>query len=645
MCGIAGIVGGINNENRAALQRMTYAIRHRGPDGTGTWESTPDPDGRGCMFAHVRLAILDLTSHAHQPMVDPTTGHVIAFNGEIYNFALLRARLQQQQHTFTSTGDTEVLLRWLATQGTTSLDETRGMYALALWDPQTRRVTFARDPHGIKPLYLCFSRDVGGTDDWSILFASEIRAILASGLIPSPRIDPVAVASVMWNGFVTGPNTIVRGIRSMWPGETFVADTQGRFVSRSDTWRIPLNTSSPSPAQPLYDTLADSVACHLHADAPVSVFLSSGIDSSAIANLAHKARARPIDTFTLAFEEHDFNEGNHARHIAQAIGTRHREYVLTESAFKAAIEHACQCLDQPSFDGINSYYMSKAIRDAGGIVALSGAGGDELFGGYQSFREIPRFLSIHHRTRFAPLTLRTVSARAFKRFKTGRHVVGAQTRWGKLPDLVAAQNDVLRLYQLAYAIFVPAFQRELLMDGISPLPNGLPSELETRVRNETRGAPTLQAISAIEQRIFLGERLLRDIDSASMYASIETRLPLVDRRVTESVARMPAATRYGEIGSKSALADAGLVGLDRSLFNRPKRGFVIPFDRWIRAGLGDAMDQTMHDRNAAAQVGLNGKTVERLWRAYNQGVPGMYWSRVWSIFTLINWGRRTGVSI
>lgn len=229
MCGIAGIIGHLNDTNRAALARMGDAIRHRGPDGSGVWESQPDSAGRGAMMLHRRLSILDLSDCAAQPMVDPVTGQSILFNGEIYNYALLRERLRQAGQQFQSTGDTAVALRWLSMGN--AVEALRGMYAIALWDPTKRQMLFARDPHGIKPLYYAFARDVESSErGWSLIFASEVRALLASGLIPSPRMDSTAVASIVWNGFVAGHNTIVKGVRSMRAGSTMIVDAAGEIV-------------------------------------------------------------------------------------------------------------------------------------------------------------------------------------------------------------------------------------------------------------------------------------------------------------------------------------------------------------------------------------------------------------------------------
>src|SRR5882762_84309 len=242
MCGIAGIIGRIGDRNRAALQRMSDAMVHRGPDGHGTWESPADARGFGALLAHRRLAILDLSPAGSQPMVDPVSGQVIVFNGEIYNFQELRNRLAASGQTFQSSGDTAVLLRALGTQGPEAAASLRGMFAFASWDPQRRELLLARDPLGIKPVYLARSNDPSA--EWSLAFASEVRALLASGLLGNTRLRPEAVASVVWNGFVVGPHTAVEGVESLWPGELRVYDAAGKEKVSRDFWTVPAPASS-----------------------------------------------------------------------------------------------------------------------------------------------------------------------------------------------------------------------------------------------------------------------------------------------------------------------------------------------------------------------------------------------------------------
>lgn len=645
MCGIAGILGRVNEANQAALRRMGAALAHRGPDADGFWTSTPDARGYGCLLAHRRLAILDLTTAAAQPMTDPR-GQTIIFNGEIYNYQDLRRDLAAEGQTFGSSGDTEVLLRLLATQGHRALSKLRGMFALALWDDAKRTLLFARDPLGIKPLYVCRNPQFDDDQEWSLLFASEVRAILAAGLLRSPKLDTDAVASVVWNGFVMGPGTAVHGIESVAPGELRLLDGRGNLTQRESFWSIPSVDSGSATADELRSALRESVRLHLASDVPLGVFLSGGIDSSAVAHLAQQSSDRPIHTFTLAFEEQAYNEAPHARAVAAAIGTEHQEVVLSERQFVASLEAALDSLDQPTFDALNSYYISKAVREAGLTVALVGTGGDELFGGYSSFRHVPSLRRWARRASWVPQSAKVGAARVVAAAVSSRAgAVAAQTRWAKLPDLVRAGDDLVRLYQLSYALFLPDFQAQLL-DGTAARTDvrlGLPPAMHQRLQRETNGRSPLAALSVLEQRCFLGERLLRDIDAASMAVALETRLPLVDQVVLETVVRLPDELRYQPLGRKQILRDVALSGLDPRLFERPKRGFEMPFGAWARRSLGSRMDAVMRDPLLAAKAGLCGEAVARLWQAFQDGAPGLYWSRVWALYVLLRWCDRHGV--
>ena len=644
MCGIAGIIGRLDDRNRAALARMSRAMVHRGPDGSGTWISAPDSRGWGALLAHRRLSILDLSPAGAQPMVDAATGHVIVFNGEIYNFRDLRRRLAAEGQELQSTGDTAVMLRALGLHGPAAVAWLRGMFAFACWDPKERRLLLARDPLGIKPLYL--ARSSHPDSGWSLAFASELRALLASELLGAARLDPQAVASAVWNGFVMGPGTAVKGVDLLWPGRLLEFDGEGRQVREEDFWRIPDRAPDPTADEDsLAAILDEGLRLHLESDVPLAILLSSGVDSSAVANLAQLAAQSQIHTFTLAFEEDELNEGPIARQIAAAIGTQHHEVVLTEARFVDNLEGALDSLDQPTFDGLNAYYISSAIRAAGFTVALSGTGGDELFGGYASYRDLPALHRWSQRAAWVPRSLRTAVAKlATWPLRRSGGTMPPQTRWAKLPEMVRHGDDLLALYQLAYALFLPGFQHELLAPSFAEaLADGLPAAMRQRILAESRDRTPLSAISVMEQRLFLGERLLRDNDVASMACSLEQRVPLVDHVLLESVDRLPDQARYRPLGQKAVLRRIGLRGLEPALFERRKSGFVLPFDRWIRRGLKDAMDQTLRDPQAIAPVGLDPVAVGRLWRAFLEGAPGMYWSRVWSVYVFIRWCHRNRV--
>jgi asparagine synthase (glutamine-hydrolysing) len=647
MCGIAGLIGRVDDGNRAALRRMSEALAHRGPDAAGFWELTSGEDGWGLLLGHRRLSILDLSPAGAQPMVDATSGDVIVQNGEIYNYIELRQQLRAAGQEFQSSGDTAVMLRALSLGGADAVSTLRGMFAFGFWSVTQRSLTLARDPLGIKPLY--FARNPDPRGSWSLAFASEIRAIMASGLLGTPRLNPLAAASVVWNGFMVAPETAVAQIESLLPGEYRVYDRRGDEMTRCSYWR---GAGAPHGAAPIDEEelarqLQRSVQLHLASDVPLGVFLSGGVDSSAVANLAQRAADGRVNTFTLQFDEAEFSEGAFARRVAAAIGTRHQELLLSETQFTARLEAALESLDQPTFDALNSYYMSHAVREAGFKVALVGSGGDELFGGYASFRDLPRLMHWSNAMRWLPSGARAALAhRLAALLQPSTAAFPPQTRWAKLPDMLAHGDDALALYQLAYALFVPATQQQLLGARLNgALADGLPPAMTARLRTETAATDTLSAIGRLERRLFLGERLLRDTDAASMSASLEVRLPLVDQVLVEHVERLPTAQRFEPVGRKAALRRIGLRGIDPTLFERPKAGFVLPYDRWLRSGLGRKIDGTLRDPAAIAPTGLDPAAVTCLWEAFQGGAPGLYWSRVWALYVFIHWCNRHRVCL
>ena len=339
----------------------------------------------------------------------------------------------------------------------------------------------------------------------------------------------------------------------------------GRFASRTSgasPTAHPIRSRTRTVSPPSW---SEGLRLHLESDVPLAILLSSGVDSSAVANLAQLAAQSPIHTFTLAFEEDELNEGPIARQIAAAIGTQHHEVVLTEAHFVENLQGALDSLDQPTFDGLNAYYISRAIRAAGFTVALSGTGGDELFGGYSTYRDLPLLHRWSRRAAWLPRSLQTAAARlATWPLRRSGGTIPPQTRWAKLPEMVAHGDDLLALYQLAYALFLPGFQDELLAPGFAEaLADGLPVAMRQRLIAEIRGRTPLSAISVMEQRLFLGERLLRDNDVASMACSLEQRVPLVDQVLLESVDRLPDHARYQPLGQKACCGASVCAALSR----------------------------------------------------------------------------------
>lgn len=635
MCGIAGVIGPDLPGLRGSLEAAHGALRHRGPDAEGRWEQTHA--GRAVMLAHRRLAIIDLSPDANQPMLDPQTGNVIVFNGEIYNFAELREQLRGEGQRFATRSDTEVLLKAYAAWGARCVDRLRGMFAFAVWDAADRSLFLARDRMGIKPLYYT---EVDRDGERTFVFASEVRAMLASGQ-SDRRIDPVALESYLWNGFVVGPNTIVEGVRLLPAGTTLTVGLDAKTgVPRPFT--VVDEVPSSATATEVEEELARAVAMRLVADVPVGVFLSGGVDSSAVATLAaERLGGEGVKTFNVSFDEPEFDESGYARAVAAALGTDHRDIRLHEATFAAQLESALACIDQPTFDAINTYFVSRAVREAGVTVALAGTGGDELFGGYSSFRDIPSARRYARAASVIPPMVRGAAARAVTRMKVGPSgEVAPQTRWGKLEDVLATGGQPLALYQTSYSLFTRRFGGRLRpFAGNGRLTQGLPTDRARQLESSERRGTLLATISRFEQRLFLGERLLRDTDAASMAVALEVRVPLVDHRFVAAAESLSDGDRFGTLGRKQLLRRIASRRVDASLFDRPKSGFVLPIERWCRQRLRDELDAVFHDRPGCESVGLDAAAVQALWRAYLADAPGIYWSRVWALFILLRYCR------
>lgn len=637
MCGIAGAVGAIDEGLERGVRLMMDAQTHRGPDDEGLFRTQETP---GVVFGFRRLAILDLSPDGHQPMVDDARRNVVIFNGEIYNYAELRGDLAAEGERFRSTGDTEVLLHACGRWGDSALTRLRGMYAFAFYDRARRSVLLARDRLGIKPLYYARVKRPSGN---AVLFASELRALLATGLFER-HLDPLGVASYLWNGFVVGPGTAARGVFLLPPGSSLWLDLDAPDLTPRRYWSLAGRTTvaEDEAVDTLGSELLTATRQHLVSDVPLGVFLSGGVDSSAVTALAVRAGTGRIKTFHIGFEEAAFDESSYARKVASALGTEHQEFTLTQERFGADLDGALASLDQPTFDGINTYFVSRVVREAGFTVALAGTGGDELFGGYRSFRDLPSSRSIGRALRMVPAGLLGSVARLVTRLKNGRPgEVPPQTRWGKLGDLLATRGDMLALYQVAYGLYTRDFIDQLgrttpALDAVSGLPKPRFEELAQVVAS----AAPLDAVSRIELALFIGERLLRDTDVASMAPSLEVRVPLLDHRVVEAAQAVPEAARFRPLGKKRLLKELAMPGLDPAIFDRPKAGFVLPIEVWAKDRLAGQIQATFADRALARDVGLDPDALGRLWRAFRDSAPGLYWSRIWAPFVLLDWCRR-----
>ena len=629
MCGIFGIVSRESAVSRDVLARAQKSLAHRGPDDTGTVVikcNSAEPCQVG--FAHTRLSIIDLSPLGHQPMQDPVTGNWIIFNGEIYNFRELRRELESAGIEFKSHSDTEVILAAYRVWGESCLTRLGGMFALALWDTPRKRLLLARDPMGIKPLYYYLS----GTN---FLFASEVRTLLQTGLVPR-KADPTGVLSYLTFGSVYEPWTMVEGISAVAPGH-LVRVEDSAVISRQ-YWNPLRSFSVPAESEQRPDDraattaqlpaiLRDAVVSHLASDVPVGVFLSGGIDSSSlVAVLSHNGvRA---NTFSLVFREEEFNEGPYSRAVARRFGTEHHEIPVSLDDTLTALPPALRAMDQPTIDGINTYLVSAKARAAGVKVALTGLGADEMFAGYSNFRRVPRMESVVRQFGRLPRFARRPLSASIALF------AGKSDRNRKLVEMTGSRDSIVHPYFLARMLFAPA-EREALFSApdYQASKQSIDRVLQESVA-ESQSLDPVNRVSYLESHFYMRNTLLRDSDFMSMAHGLELRVPFLDRALVEACFRIPGDKKLqGDLPKSLLLASLG-VELPREIVNRPKRGFTLPFERWLRGELRPIVEDALLKSNWD-QTSISTCAVREVWNRFLAGETS--WSRPWSLFVLKRW--------
>jgi len=648
VCGICGVAFASRSKDaEARVRAMAAALRHRGPDDEGFLVN--ESRAPGLALGMRRLSIIDIAG-GQQPVWNETHDVAVVFNGELYNYRELRERLTLLGHRFSTKSDTEILVHAWEEWGEECLPELRGMFAFALLDLRGRFATapllfLARDPLGIKPLYYtqtpeCFA------------FASEVRALLASGVV-AKQISPDAVTSYLLFGSVSEPVSMIEGVFSLPPGHRMLLHVpERRRVPRARPWWDPRTSPAArdqkkpkdleSAAKKLRPLLEDAVQKHLLADVPVGLFLSSGLDSSAIAALAGRAQ-RGIRSFTLAFPGTPYDEAPAAKTIAQHCGTQHSEIPLGGEAMLARLDEAVASLDQPSMDGINTYFVSWAAREAGLKVALSGLGGDECFAGYATFGHTALLQRLRKAAWFVPQVLRRATASLMTKALETRMSPDAASK------AVAVWIEPDRLphpYFFSRALFPPGPLADLTDARFRPSTVGADGvTLEPtwfgwldRIASEAAKLEPLGSTAWLEMRSYMVSTLLRDTDSVSMARSLEVRVPLLDTQLVEYVFSLSDETRVRRGVQKALLVAALADVLPKEALREGKKTFTLPWEQWLRGPLRSRMEASLASIVPALAPHLREERVRTVWDAFLRGRTS--WSRPWSLYVLNEWCRR-----
>lgn len=622
MCGIAGAIMPKTEINSLPdkVEMMIDAQKQRGPNGHGVdVVNTVTPT---VIFGHCRLAIIDLSSAGHQPMCDSDTGNWITFNGEIYNFRELRGKLEEQGQVFRTQTDTEVILKAYATWGLTCAAKLRGIFAFGIWDQQQRRLFLARDQLGVKPLYFYH-------DNKYLFFASEVRALLASGLIPR-HLDIDGLSSYLRYGSVQEPNTLVKEVHSLPPGH--ILTWQNGKIEKKCYWQLPRSTTiSYKPSDDIYEELnshlTEAVGVQLVADVPLGAFLSGGIDSTAIAALM-RGRIETVKTFSIIFDEAAYDERAYARIAASHIGTEHHELLLTSQIMQEHLDNALHAFDQPSMDGLNTYFVAKITREAGLTVALSGVGGDELFGGYAGYQRPLQLERWHQRLRYVPETVRRLLANL--------------SRFAPQTEIVRRGADLLRTtthpYALARQVFNEGQIAGLLQHDLVSQNLGEGSWWQQRMDKlytATADYDSINRASALELQTYMLSTLLRDTDQMSMAHALEVRVPLLDHKLVEALFQLPGSSKLSNTHPKPLLTQTLGTLLPYECVYRAKQGFTFPFELWLRQHMYQTVVNSFTSQQAVNAYPFDSNGLQWLWQQFEQRRIG--WSRVWAIFVLRCW--------
>lgn len=629
MCGIAGIFLKPNADASDLYHRllsMTKSMQHRGPDDEGIFISESGRIG----LANRRLAIRDLSPAGHMPMSNRQEDVWITYNGEVYNADELRSDLEQSGYVFRSQSDTEVILAGYEHWGNEIVERLRGMFAFAICDfrhgrANAPKILIARDHLGIKPIYYWKSAN-------AFVFASELRSLLESGLV-TREIDPAGLVGYLLTGSVPNPLTIYQNVYALEPSTYIIINTETLDVTPTTYWSLPTETEPMTSIDEAVEScrtlLLEAVRIRLVSDVPLGAFLSGGLDSSAVVALMRQSTTGPIRTCSMIFEEANYSEAPFARAVADLVGTDHFERVITYDDVEREFDSILHALDQPSVDGVNTYFVSQTARQAGLTVALSGLGGDELFGGYpNTFGDVPRV--------YKALSMAERIPAGAAAAKLGMQLLPNRAKWGRMKDALDRPASLANAYMTRRGLFSPQEVRSLVSseiwnEGSKRFDPVAAVEMGANA-NGHAGSDAFAWVSRAELRTYTHHQLLRDTDVMSMIHSLEVRVPLLDRELVSTVLRLPLALKQLDGATPKPLLARTLRGLlpEQVLNRRDKQGFTFPFAVWLRSGLTDRARTAIHSASDRGLIHAN--AAERIYDQFLRGE--MHWSRVWALAAL-----------
>jgi asparagine synthase (glutamine-hydrolysing) len=616
MCGIAGIIDyQSSSDHGPVVQKMATTMSHRGPDAAGFHQA-----GKA-FLGHTRLSIIDLASCSNQPMADATGRYHIVFNGEIYNYRQLRSRLPD--YSFSTNGDTEVILAAYSSWGPECVKEMAGMFAFAIWDAYKETLFLSRDRLGVKPLYYFESSG-------RFLFASELKALLASGIV-SPSVDKVAVSEFLQFQSITFPSTILQDVQMVEAGTWLTITRSEKVIGRY--WNMVQATpgfdfsDSGAIREHTRQLLYQSVERRMVSDVPVAAFLSGGIDSTAVVGIMSSISSEPVNTFNVSFDESRFDESAYAKAVAERFRTRHQEVRVKSASFLDELLPALDAMDTPSGDGVNSYVVSKAIRQTGIKVALSGTGGDELFAGYPIFAHYFRLMK----------AAKWWSGTALLRQMLGR-LIPQQGRLDRYRELLVAGQAGIAAFYPALRRVIPAYRIKVLTD--LPLDVGYPMHGSLAEDPALQRLPLLSQVSVAEYMGYTQNTLLRDMDQMSMANSLEVREPFFDHNLVEFIMHVPDHQKISSL-PKSLLVESLEPLVPADVARRKKQGFEFPWKIWMKEDLKTFCQDRIE--SIGERDFINKKQLKQHWERFLRHDPSISWMELWLFVVLEHWLRKNNV--